>query len=77
MCSTNQIWLTCKDPCILIKKYGKYAHGNPQGDHQVVLEKDMFPWIKEARNVQVIHGEALKDQFIGTVQEQVLLVQTH
>lgn len=37
----------------------------------------MLPWIEQPSNVRVVHGEALKDRFIGTVQErdpQVILI---
>ena len=38
-----------------------------------LFKKDMLPWIEQSSNVRVVHGEALKDRFIGTVQEQALL----
>ncbi|KAJ5781612.1 uncharacterized protein N7518_010095 [Penicillium psychrosexuale] len=26
--ASNQIWLTCENPAILVQKYGKYLHGD-------------------------------------------------
>ena len=71
MCAgSNQIWLTCLDPQMLVDKYVEYAHGNRLGDRRIVLDSTLLPDILAAGNMRVVPPSLLLERSLATIRSE-------
>ena len=63
----KQYWMTCVDPGILVKKYSKFAHGDPKkADRRIVLD---VSFKDEVADVKVFKPEDLLERFASYISE--------
>lgn len=68
--SSNQLWLTCVDPKILVSKYNEYSHGSRNGDRRVVLDETHVDRIEAKGNIRVIPPKDLLERFLATLRSE-------
>lgn len=63
--ATEQHWMTCVGPALLIEKYKEYVHGGAiNGERRVVLDSSMKDQVKD---VLVFSGSDLPEWFLAYV----------
>ena len=62
--------MTSESPTELVEKYGAYGHGEPTGDHRVVLDSTLLPDIARASNIRVFQRAQLLEDFLRTFKDE-------
>lgn len=67
--ASDQVWITCTDPTLLVEKYGEYIHGNSSQaaePRRVVLDRDM---LAQVGDVRVVTPGVMLERALSTIRE--------
>lgn len=69
--------MMCENPKDLVKKYGRYLHGDPEHNHpekrvdrKIVLDSEMLPAMESAGHIRVLSPQHLLQRFLDTLRSE-------